>query len=269
MHRLSSYSRSLQEVFEGSVTVRYIASSLASFDTERTAGKIQKWLIRKDYDQVGVRRDGLVVGYALARELTSGALGDHVRDFSDAQLLPIDTPMLEALQLVRNHRRVFITVLGAPHGIITPGDVVKPPVLLWLFGLLTIFEMQITRLMRAVYPEDSWISILPAHRVKNARRMFEIRRQNETDVDLADCLFLPDKQRLVAASPALRGLLGFSDRAEATRVTKGLTELRNMVSHAHDISHAWPDFLDVAQTVEDLIHRCEQVSSRDLRTPLV
>lgn len=88
MNRLQSYSRSIKEVFEGTLTVRHVASPLASFDGERSALQVRDWLNRKDFDQIGVRREGVVVGFARRVELGEGSLDEYCQPFADGMWYP-------------------------------------------------------------------------------------------------------------------------------------------------------------------------------------
>jgi hypothetical protein len=176
----------MREVFDETISFRYLASTLASYDAERTAFKIRAWMIKKDYDVIGVRRDGVVVGYAMQPPLRNGRLGDHLLEFSDDEVVSGQMPMLEALELVRSHRRIFVSVLGEVNGIVTQSDVTRPPVRLWLFGLLMIFEMQVSRLVRARYPEDGWIPLLPTNTVNNAKKTRASLLAQGTEMELAD-----------------------------------------------------------------------------------
>jgi hypothetical protein len=265
MNRLQGYSRSLREVFEQAITARYITSSLASFDFERTAWKIRDWLQRKDFDQVGVRRDGVVVGYALTSRLQNRTLGFHLMEFSEENVVPADLPILDALQRVRYSGSLFVQVLGEVHGIITPADALKPPVRIWLFGLLTVFEMQVSRLLRARYPTDACFDLLPKPRGAPARGRWKKRREEETHTTPIDCLYLPDKGILVAATPEIVALSGLGSAEWATTLFGRIVTLRNKLSHADDVADEWPGFLDLASEVELLITTLERVTTRQLK----
>lgn len=265
MNRLQSYSRSIKEVFEGTLTVRHIASALASFDAERNAAEVQEWAARKDFDQVGIRYNGLVAGYARRENLKTGALGDHFQPFAERDVVSGETPLLEALQLVAERRVIYVSVLNEVNGIVAAGDVGRPPVRLWLFGLITISEMQLTRLIKAHFPEDSWTGLLSAKRLKSVHRVLKLRQRNQTEVSLTDCLVLDDKQRIAARSPELRSILQLTGEADAAERFIRLVSLRNDLAHAHDIIAKWPQFLEDARWLESLIEIAERISARDVR----
>ena len=84
-----------------------------------------------------------MVGYAKRDELADGVLGTYCLQFGTEHVLPASAPLLTALNIVREHTRAFILVLGRVGGIVTRGDFQKAPVRMWLFGLVTLVEMQL------------------------------------------------------------------------------------------------------------------------------
>ncbi len=63
MKHLKSSLPDLRQVFERSVSSRYIAESFISFDAQRHAPEILAFMEGKDFDIVGVRQNGAVEGY--------------------------------------------------------------------------------------------------------------------------------------------------------------------------------------------------------------
>ena len=62
---LGATSIRLRRVFTEGFTVMDIAEPLASFDAERPADDVRRFLEGHDYDLAGVRREGVVAGYLL------------------------------------------------------------------------------------------------------------------------------------------------------------------------------------------------------------
>jgi hypothetical protein len=185
-------------------------------------------------------------------------------EFTEDEVVSGQMPMLEALELVRARRRIFVSVLGEVNGIVTQSDVTKPPVRLWLFGLLMIFEMQVSRLVRARYPDGSWIPLLSTNVVKAAEKTRASLLQQGNEMDLADCLTLSAKQQIVAASPDILAMLDLA-ADEAPSLFNRVRQLRNSLAHVHEISHQWPDFLQVARDVERVVQNAENISRRAFR----
>jgi len=103
----------------------------------------------KDFDVVGVRHNGAVIGYVHRSDLRDGALKQYTKPFDEQLLVEDWNPLLAVLDLLIGSPQVFIVVMGEVSGIITKGDLQKAPVRMWLFGVLSMLEMQLLRLSRA------------------------------------------------------------------------------------------------------------------------
>jgi hypothetical protein len=75
--------------------------------------------------------------------------------------------------------------MGHVSGIITKGDLQKAPLRMWLFGLLSLIEMQLLRLIRTTYPDDTWTQLLSYGRLGKAQQFLEDRQRRNEAIDLA------------------------------------------------------------------------------------
>ncbi len=90
-----------------------------------------------DYDTVGVRRDGLVVGHLERMSLSGAEAVPASRPFTEGELVDDRTPLLEALSRMWESPRLFVHVLRRVGGIVTRGDLQNAAVRMWLFGLIS------------------------------------------------------------------------------------------------------------------------------------
>lgn len=258
MKHLKSSLHNLRQVFDRGVSIRYIAEPFASFDALRNATDVRAFMEAKDFDVVGVRQEGTVVGYVDRADLQEGTLEQHMKQFNKRDLLDDRSPMLKALDLLSSSPQVFVVVMGEVWGIITKGDLQKAPVRMWLFGMLSLLEMQFLRLIRAVYPEDEWKGLISEDRLTKAKALLQERQQRNEAIDLADCLQFADKRTIMLKNDSLRHALGFSSKREGKRVLKDLEHLRDELAHAQDfISGRWPELVDLAQEAEQRLENCE------------
>ncbi len=263
MKQLKSSLSDLRGLFERAVTVRDIAEPLVSFDASHAAAEARRLMEERDYDVVGVRDEGLVSGYVLREELRSGAIGEHRRVLGENTFLRESEPLVAAFQALRTQRYVFVMTLGHIGGIVTRGDLQKTPVRLWLFGLVSLLEMQMLRVLRERHPADSWTARLTAERLASARRVYDNRRLRNEAIGLSDCLQLTDKATILKAE--LFDCGGFESKTKLDGFLREIEDLRNSLAHSNDIlSGRWPDLADLVTTLERVLERIETVKSVQL-----
>lgn len=261
MKHLKSGLRDLRQIFERSLTVRHVAEPFLTFDGPRSAPEIRSFMKGWDFDVVGVRDNGLVVGYVKRSELTNGTLDDHRLRFEPELQVDESTPILAALRLLRNAPRVFVVVMDHVLGIITKGDLQKAPVRMYLFGALSLLEMQLLRLIRTTFINGAWKPLLSRNRIGKANVLFKDRRHRNEAIDLADCLQFSDKATIIAKSEKLRKKLGFNSCRDAQIRLDRLKGLRDALAHSQDIvTGSWPGLLDLLEDTELILERAEKLN---------
>jgi hypothetical protein len=230
--------RRLRRLFLEGFTAADVAEPLVSFDAERPSAHVRGLLEARGFDLVGVRRDGLVRGYAAREELTSGRCGDHLRPFGPDDLVASTASLQGVIRSLDVNRRCFVTQLDEVSAIVTLEDLEKPPVRMFLFGMITLFEVIATRTIAERFPEDSWEPLVPPGRLEKARLLQAERARRGRPTALLDCLQLSDRGQLLVGLPGfLERLrpLGLDSRKAALRALKELEALRNDLAHAQDI----------------------------------
>lgn len=62
----------LRRVFLEGFSAMDLAEPLVSFDSDADAQGVQAFMVEKDFDLVGIRQEGLVIGYVRREDLVSG-----------------------------------------------------------------------------------------------------------------------------------------------------------------------------------------------------
>lgn len=225
----------VKRVFVEAFTARDIAEPLASFDVDTSSADVLAFIADNDYDIVGVRRNGRVVGYASLETLNEKTCGQHYTLFDDAALLDDATPLIQVILELNRIPFVFLKVLGSVIGIVTKSDLQKAPVRMWLFGLVTLIEMRFSELIEQHCPDDAWKKYLSPARLNMAEYLLADRRQRIPSIRLVDCLQLADKGTIVSRDATIRQYTIFSSRRQAQDVIKTIERLRNNLAHAQDI----------------------------------
>ena len=179
-------------------------------------------MAEKNLAIIGVRKDGVVCGYARRDELTGGKCADHMRTFDDKQVLSATSSLQEVLGALAETRYCFVSVLGKVGGIVSRADIQKPPVRMWLFGMITIIEMFMVRTIEKLYPNGSWQQEVSKGRMKKAEEILRERQRRNQDATLIDCLQFSDKGYILIKDPGMRKDFGFESMRLAKRAVKDL-----------------------------------------------
>jgi hypothetical protein len=258
MKQLKSSYQDLHRIFRHSITAREIAEPLASFEMDYPAPKVRDFMEARDFDVVGVRSDGVIAGYVTRESLGSDTVGEYMVSVEDKDGINESDSLLDALESLRASRWVFIRFLGNPNGIITRGDLQKAPMRMWLFGLISLLEMQLLRRIRDTYPQDEWKDYLSPNRLEAAQRIFDERQRKNDSIDLAECLQIGDKKTIFRKSEKLFGLVGFNGFKKWDQFMRDVEDLRNKLAHSNGIaSESWPEIASLVSGIEQCLLRLE------------
>jgi len=124
--------------------------------------------------------------------------------------------------------------------------------------LVSLLEMQLLRVLRERFPEDSWTPLLTPERLEGTRRVYAERRRRREESALSDCLQLGDKATLFMKDPTLFALTAFKSKRALETFFNDVGMLRNALAHANDILRGtWPALADLVVNMEALLERLE------------
>lgn len=242
--------------FLSSVTVRDIVDPLLSFDSTQKTRAIEGVLKRRHMNLVGIRVDGVLQGFSLRSDIESGKeplIGKLIRHISKDQVVEIDTPLIDVVGILSRHDYCFVQMFDSIIGVIERNAMNKPVVRMWLFGVISHYELEITNLVERLFPNETWYTLLSLARLEKAQALQFERKRRKQYCKLVDCLQLSDKVQIMLEHPAFLDTLGFSSKRSAKLMIKELESLRNNLAHSQDIvSNDWPQIIRVTQRVAEL-----------------
>lgn len=183
-----SVDRHLYRIFTESFAARDIAQAIVSFDASSPAAEVQQNVIRQRLRLVGIREAGIVTGYAATSELDDGSCGDHMRTISPEEIVEEWDPLTKVIPMLAEREQLFVRGLGRIGGILTRTDLQKPPVRMWLFGMITIIEMSFQRMIEERFPGSDWQAHISSGRLQKAADLLEQRTLRSQELELLDCL---------------------------------------------------------------------------------
>ena len=246
---------SVRRIFTEGFRVGDIAEPLVSFDESASVDTVAAFMDEAGFDAVGVRRRGRIAGFVERARLGSGVFGDFAIAFDGQSSVSESAPLSSVATILSRQPRVFVTAFGDVAGIVTREDLEKPPVRMWLFGVVTLIEMRYARLIEETCPGDSWRQYLSEGRIAKAESLLSERRRRQQSVALLDCLQLSDKGQIVARNEQIRRQTIFTSRSQAEEGIKMLESLRNNLAHAQEIvASNWDAIERLAQHLDEALN---------------
>ena len=238
-------------LFTQAFTARDIQEPLLSFDAQSIEKLLTDGLV-PDVQILGVREQGHISGYLMPDDIASGK--DFViRKFDQRQVVDIEAPLADVIHVLTHFSSCFTSVDQTIIGVIRRGDIEKPVVRMWLFGVIIMIEMLAVDLIRAQYPDEGWTDLISSGRREKAKILLEERLRRGYQCNLLDCLQFSDKLQIVLRNQQFLEGAGFHSASVAKKALKDLESLRNNLAHGQEITtHDWPPIIRLAQRVQQL-----------------
>jgi hypothetical protein len=139
----------LADVFTHAFTAKDLAEPLLSLDMNLSLAEAQEIMNRQSLGVIGLREDGDVCGYIRYADATlrQSTCHEHVLRFRPGQIIRDDTSLSELVEVFTCQEYAFVTVFGVVGGYVGRGHLNSPVTRMWLFGIITLFEMRMVRLI--------------------------------------------------------------------------------------------------------------------------
>ena len=254
-NQISSQER-IRKLFTEGFKAKDIAEPLISFDADKPASKVRTFMVERKLKIVGLTNHGITIGYGLVGEINAGLCQENLHLFGADEVVPDDAPFNQVIAALVDNEYCFVSVLGDVVAIISRSDIQKPPLRMWLFGMIVIIEMFIVRKIEEIFPNQTWIKFLSTGRLEKAYRLREERRRRNQNPRLLDCLQFSDKAQILLQDPAMREDFGWQSKKQALAMLARLESLRNNLAHSQDIlTHDWDSIVTIAGRFHRILTR--------------
>ena len=153
---------------------------------------------------------------------------------------------------MKNRDFAFVICGKKITGIVTKADINKPSVRIYIFGIISLFEMHLNYRVNHFYNENDWTTEIQPKSLEKAKKVFELRRGNNQDLSLLECLELCDKRDILAKTEEFMDKFSVS-REPFKSFVKGIEKIRNELAHSQNsiISNIpWAEFVEIVSSVE-------------------
>lgn len=270
IRRKGTTLKELQLLFIDNITTRYIYEPIYCCRLNDDAYHVKATLKYREFDIVGVINDqNKLIGYANTMELSEGPIEKFTKAIEIKNVISESTPISKLLEIFKHKSSVFVIVNESVDGIITIADINKPIVRMYLFSVISLFEMHLNFWINELFPNNSWNEILKKERFNEAIKIHELRKGKNEDLTLLECLQLSDKKVILKTNPFFIEIFKFS-KSNFERFIKDFEKIRNVLAHSQNsiISNLeWLDFLNTISKAEMFLSLSEQIVEEKARTP--
>lgn len=253
--------QSLRSLFQNDINVNHISEELKTCNAYDHVEKAKEIMDSNGFDCLGVEEDGKVIGYIVKDDLNEGICKAHVKFFKTDELVSESTSLIQTLYLLKEKKRIFVLEGNNITKLVTYSDLQKAPVQLLLFGLVSLVEMNLLKVIKLTLHHDSWKQYLKENRISDAEKLFAKRKELNEEIELSDCLQLCDKRDIVLANEKLLNLLGFESKSKTKKYLKRLEDLRNNLAHAQEFmrNFSFDEIITLVDNTEKLLGRMEKI----------
>lgn len=253
------------------IGARAILEPLQCCPENAPATEMRGLLGARGFDAAGVMKvaDGPVIGFVVAKELSKGFVRDHNNPINAEHLISDATPIADLLRVLRSKERAFVLVGPDVKGIVTLADLNKPPIRVYLFGLVSLLDMHLQFWVRHAYADGSWKEHLSEKRLEHANEIQVERQKRNEQIDLLDCLQFCDLRDLVLRNEGLRNRLNFKSKKAGEKFLKEAEKLRDKLAHSQqDIVEgiSWQELIDLIDEMEALVHRSDDAVEHEAKS---
>ncbi len=158
-----------------------------------------------------------------------------------ARLVTWDLPLVDGISLLASRPYYFVLESDQIRGLVTRSDLQRPAVSMVLFALILAIEMAIRAMIGATYLNDAWQQELSSGRLTRLNKVYESRKQYNTEMSKLDCLMIEDTITLVRKSPEIRRRLDLPSGARFEHWQDRLKHLHNSLAHGSGLLDIWPE----------------------------
>jgi hypothetical protein len=232
---------SLKKLFMENITAQCLYEPLLSCSINSESNHAKESLVRRDFDVAGVKEneEGPVLGYVVTKDIGEEKFRNYVTPIGIDIVISDSTPVANIVNILDGNEFAFVIAGNQITGIITKADINKPPVRIFIFGVISLLEMHLNLWISHYYQNNSWTEIISEKRMQMANKVYEIRKENNQELSLLECLQFCDKKELLSKSGAFLDVFGLG-KNDFQKFLKRAEDIRNELAHSQkSITSNW------------------------------
>lgn len=176
----------------------------------------------------------------------------HLIKHSD--IITDSTPLLEVVRLLVKKKRLFVYEKNKISYIVTISDLEKMPVRIWLFGIISLTEMELKNLINSHYQSDKFIDKLSNGRKIKTLELYSEKQKRNVEIKVVDCLQYCDIETIIKRTPAIINSFNGAYKKSDLNILSEAEKLRNMLAHSQRFEMPWEEILAITELLESLLN---------------
>lgn len=246
------------------ITVKYIAEfDLETIIPEEKESNIREIMDDKDFDIMPIESNNKIIGYVEKNDLSDkddNKCLQKKKDIVPSDLIPESTSLINLFSLFKNRNWFFVLYGGEIRGIVTKGDLRKIPIRMYLFALINLIEMHLTKKIKEYCPTKDDLYNISENRMKKAEEILKEKQCKNEALDIYDCLQFCDKKDISLENKEIFCKINIMSKKEMEQFLNNVINLRNKLAHGNDIvdGTSWSKIFEITNKMEELIRKCEE-----------
>lgn len=169
------------------------------------------------------------------------------------------TPISKLINILEKRGHAFVIHGNSVDGIVTLDDINKSIVRLYLFGVISLFEIHLSFWIIKCRDSSSWEKEVTTERLEAAKNLFDRRKKHNTSLSLLDCLQFCAKRKILKRTPEYLERFGYT-RQDFEKTLEAVETIRNEIAHSQNsifVGHAFSHFASVVSFLENALTHSE------------
>ena len=252
----------LQNIFIDNITTKFIYEPLACCKINDNAFEVKRTLDVKDFDTLGVvDKNQNKIGYIIHQELIDGEISNYVRQFEPQILISDSTPISDLLDILYEKEYVYVLEKNSIEGIVTRADRNKPIVRIYLFGIISLFELHLNYWINKNNAENEWLKKLTENRIIAAQEIYKQRKGNNSQLTILECIQICDKKSILLKTETFLESFEYS-KTRFKDLLENSESIRNELAHSQNSIIAnlnWKEFVSTISELKEFLNKSEKI----------
>ena len=250
----------IQDIFIDKITTKFIYEPLACCEINDSTNEVKNLMIQKDFDILGVTKDNNAIGYVRRQHLDHNSVEQYLLPFNTSNIISDSTPIAELFDLLSEQGYIFVLTKNKVAGIVTKADINKPIVRIYLFGIISLFELNLNyRINKYHETAAKWEKLIKKERFELAQKLFKERQGQNLDLTILECLQLCDKREILRQTDAFLEIFNYSKSTFKSFVAD-VEKIRNEIAHSQNSIIAnlpWERFVSTINDIKSFLSQSE------------